>query len=49
MDFLQLDAGSLWASDNVMRHYIRDGKITQANVVTGHTLRPPMWHPSHMK
>src|SRR5258708_24522898 len=23
MDFLQLDAGSLWASDNVMRHYIR--------------------------
>jgi len=33
MDFLQLDAGSLWASDNIMRHYIRDGKITQAKEI----------------
>src|SRR5258708_3480839 len=33
MDFLQLDAGSLWASDNVMRHYIRDGKIAQAKEI----------------
>src|ERR1700691_4037767 len=30
MDFLQLDAGSLWASNNMMRHYIRDGKLPQA-------------------
>ena len=30
MDFLQLDAGSEWASDNIMRHYIRDGKLAQA-------------------
>jgi serine/threonine protein kinase/TolB-like protein/tetratricopeptide (TPR) repeat protein len=30
MDFLQLDAGSEWVSVNVMRHYIRDGKLEQA-------------------
>ena len=30
MDFLHLDAGSFWASNNMMRHYIRDGKLTQA-------------------
>jgi eukaryotic-like serine/threonine-protein kinase len=30
MDFLQLDAGSVWASSNIMRHYIRDGKFAQA-------------------
>jgi serine/threonine protein kinase/TolB-like protein len=30
MDFLQLDAGSVWASDNVVRHYLREGKIQQA-------------------
>ncbi len=30
MDFLQLDAGSMWASSNLMRHYIRDGKLAQA-------------------
>ena len=24
MDFLQLDAGSVWASNNLMRHYVRD-------------------------
>jgi serine/threonine protein kinase/tetratricopeptide (TPR) repeat protein len=33
MDFLQLDAGSEWASDNVMRHYIRDGKLAQAKEI----------------
>jgi tetratricopeptide (TPR) repeat protein len=30
MDFLQLDAGSVWASNNIMREYIRDGKLAQA-------------------
>jgi serine/threonine protein kinase/TolB-like protein len=33
MDFLQLDAGSEWASDNIMRHYIRDGKLAQAKEI----------------
>ena len=33
MDFLQLDAGSIWASDNMMRHYIRDGKLAQAKEI----------------
>ena len=33
MDFLQLDAGSVWASNNVMRHYIRDGKLAQAKEI----------------
>ena len=33
MDFLQLDAGSVWASDNLMRHYIRDGKLAQAKEI----------------
>src|SRR6202790_3236424 len=33
MDFLQLDAGSEWASDAIMRHYIRDGKIAQAKEI----------------
>jgi hypothetical protein len=33
MDFLQLDAGSEWASDGIMRHYIRDGKIAQAKEI----------------
>jgi serine/threonine protein kinase/tetratricopeptide (TPR) repeat protein len=33
MDFLQLDAGSEWASNNVMRHYIRDGKPAQAKEI----------------
>ena len=33
MDFLQLDAGSVWASDNIMRHYIRDGKFAQAKEI----------------
>jgi serine/threonine protein kinase len=30
MDFLQLDAGSDWASNNLMRHYLRQGKTAQA-------------------
>jgi serine/threonine protein kinase/tetratricopeptide (TPR) repeat protein len=30
MDFLQLDAGSTWASSNLIRHYIREGKLAQA-------------------
>jgi hypothetical protein len=30
MDFLQLDAGSEWAANNLMRQYIRDGKLAQA-------------------
>jgi serine/threonine protein kinase len=30
MDFLQLDAGSVWASSNIMRHYMREGKLAQA-------------------
>ena len=30
MDFLQLDAGSEWAVSNVMRHYIRNGDLSQA-------------------
>ncbi len=30
MDFLQLDAGSFWVSSNLMRHYLREGKLAQA-------------------
>jgi eukaryotic-like serine/threonine-protein kinase len=33
MDFLQLDAGSEWASNNIMRHYTRDEKLAQAKEV----------------
>jgi eukaryotic-like serine/threonine-protein kinase len=33
MDFLQLDAGSVWASDNIMRHYLRDGELAQAKEI----------------
>jgi hypothetical protein len=33
MDYLQLDAGSEWASNNVLRHYIRDGKFAQAKEI----------------
>jgi serine/threonine protein kinase len=32
-DYLQLDTGSLWASDNMMRHYIREGKLAQAKEI----------------
>jgi serine/threonine protein kinase/TolB-like protein len=34
MDFLQLDAGSQWASNNLIRHYIRDGKLAQAKEIS---------------
>ncbi len=30
VEFLQLDAGSQWSNDNMMRHYLRDGKLEQA-------------------
>jgi TolB-like protein/tetratricopeptide (TPR) repeat protein len=30
LDFLQLDAGSVWSTDNLIRHYVRDGKLAQA-------------------
>jgi len=30
VEFLQLDAGSEWSLDNLMRHQIRDGKLAQA-------------------
>jgi len=30
MDFLQLDAGSAWARSSVTRHFLRDGKLSQA-------------------
>jgi len=30
VDFLQLDAGSVWVSNNMMRHYMREGKLAQA-------------------
>jgi eukaryotic-like serine/threonine-protein kinase len=35
MDFLQLDAGSVWVSSNVMRHDIRAGKLVQAKEIAG--------------
>ena len=34
MDFLQLDAGSTWVSDNIMRHYIRDGNLARAKEIS---------------
>ena len=33
MDFLQLDAGTAWASSNILRHCIRDGKLAQAKEI----------------
>jgi len=30
MDFLQIDAGSEWALANMTRHFLRDGKLSQA-------------------
>jgi eukaryotic-like serine/threonine-protein kinase len=33
MDFIQLDAGSEYASSNLMLHYIRDGKLAQAREI----------------
>jgi tetratricopeptide (TPR) repeat protein len=32
-EFLQLDAGSEWSLDNLMRHQIRDGKLAQAKEI----------------
>jgi len=33
MDFLQLDAGSLWSSSNMIRHFLREGKLAQAKEI----------------
>jgi tetratricopeptide (TPR) repeat protein len=33
LDFLQLDAGSAWSSANLVRHFIRDGRLAQAREV----------------
>jgi hypothetical protein len=33
VEFLQLDAGSWWAGSNLIRHYVRDGKLSQAREV----------------
>ena len=33
MEYLQLDAGSEWSENNVMRHYLREGKLTQAREI----------------
>ncbi|MBV9574508.1 MAG: hypothetical protein JOY93_10670 [Acidobacteriales bacterium] len=29
-DFIQLDAGSVWSSNNMVRYYLREGKLAQA-------------------
>jgi len=34
MDFLQLDASSQWAANNIVREYLRDGKIASARDLT---------------
>jgi len=33
LEFLQLDAGSWWAGSNLIRHYVREGKLSQAREV----------------
>jgi hypothetical protein len=33
VEFLQLDVGSEWSLDNLMRHQIRDGKLAQAKAM----------------
>jgi hypothetical protein len=33
IDFMQLDAGSEWVSGNIVRRYIRDGKLAQAKEI----------------
>ncbi|HSZ62914.1 MAG TPA: protein kinase [Terriglobales bacterium] len=43
MDFLQLDAGSLWASNNMIRHYIRDGKLAQAREMAANIKDDPQF------
>jgi serine/threonine protein kinase len=47
LDFLQLDAGSEWVSDNLVRHYIRDGKLAQAREVT-QKFNGQRWAPMRM-
>ena len=42
MDFLQLDSGSVWATDNMMRHYMRDGKLAQAKELAQKLGNQPM-------
>ena len=43
MDFLQLDAGSVYAYDNLMRHYIREGKLVQAKEIAEKFKDPGGW------
>jgi serine/threonine protein kinase len=33
LEFLQLDAGSLWAEANIMRHYVQEGKLADAREI----------------
>ena len=40
LDFLQLDTGSAWAASNLMRHYLREGKLVQAKEL-GEKLKDP--------
>jgi eukaryotic-like serine/threonine-protein kinase len=30
LDYIQLDAGSAWSTNNLIRHYVREGKMAQA-------------------
>jgi TolB-like protein/predicted Ser/Thr protein kinase len=36
MQFLQLDAGTEWSSDNMKREYIRDGQLAKAREIANH-------------
>jgi serine/threonine protein kinase/tetratricopeptide (TPR) repeat protein len=49
MDFLQLDAGSAWASSNVLRHYIRDGKIADARQIAEKVSNDRSFYDSYLK
>jgi serine/threonine protein kinase/TolB-like protein len=42
MQFLQLDAGTEWSSDNMKREYIRDGQLTKAREIA-QTFRDQPW------
>ncbi len=33
LEFLQLDAGSLWAEANIMRHYVEEGRLADAREI----------------
>ena len=33
LEFLQLDAGSLWAEGNIMRHYVQQGRLADAREI----------------